>query len=82
MKEFEELYARYLENEDLSFMMDEYNKRIINRGSEIVVEHKGERRKATQLGIDKNGVLMVLIDGEEKSITSGEILVRGVLGYV
>ncbi len=82
VKEFDELYEQYLENEDLSFMVDEYNERLINRNSEIVIEHKGERKNAIQLGIDKTGVLKVLVDGEEKSIASGEILVRGVFGYV
>lgn len=82
VKEFEELYGQYLENEDLSFMLKEYNERLINRDSEIVVEYKGEKKTATQLGIDKTGVLKVLMDGEEKSIASGEILVRGVFGYV
>lgn len=82
MKQFEQLYAQYLNNEDLSFMRNEYNASLINMGNEIIVEYKGEKRLATQLGIENNGVLKVLIDGEEKNITSGEILVRGVLGYV
>lgn len=82
VKEFEELYEQYLDNEDLLFMVDEYNERLINRNREIVIEHNNERKNAIQLGIDKTGVLKVLVDGEEKSITSGEILVRGVFGYV
>ncbi len=82
VKKFEELYCEYLKEKDLSFMKDEYNGRLINKGSQIMVEYKGKKTEAAQLGIDDDGVLKVLIGGEERSITTGEILVRGVHGYV
>ena len=46
------------------------------------MEYKGDKKKALILGVMETGVLKVLMDGEEVSITSGEILVRGVNGYV
>ena len=63
-------------------MKDEYNERLINRNQPVMVEYRGEKCEAVQLGIDESGALKVLIDNEEKSITTGEILVRGVRGYV
>ncbi len=82
VEEFKKLYHRFLKENDLSFMLEEYNSRLINRNSTILVEYKNEKKEAIQLGVDADGVLKVLIDGEEKSIVSGEIQIRGVLGYV
>ncbi len=80
--EFERVYDMYLKCADLAFMMDEYNARLVNVRGEVVVDIAGVRQRATQLGIDANGALKVIMDGEEKSVTSGEVSVRGVLGYV
>ena len=82
LQEFNMLYDQYIKNDNLHFMKDEYNEKLINRGSEVVVEYKNEKKIAIQLGVDDKGVLKVLLDGEKVSITSGEIKIRGVLGYV
>jgi len=82
IEEFEKVYGQYLEGKDLAFMRDEYNSRLINAGCEVVVENAGIMQAATQLGIDDGGALRVMVDGKEQIITSGEVSVRGVLGYV
>ncbi len=82
IEKFNELYELFIENTDLTFMIKEYNDRLININKEVIVEYKNEKVKATQCGVDERGVLKVIIDNKETSITSGEILVRGVHGYV
>lgn len=82
LKEFEQLYNQYIKADDIQFMKNEYNEKLINKGSEVVVEYKNEKKIAIQLGVDDKGVLKVLLDDEKVSITSGEIKIRGVLGYV
>lgn len=80
--EFDALYERFSEEKDLSFIQNEYNQRLVHRNDKVIIEYKSEKQEAVQLGIDQNGMLKVMVDGEEKTITSGEILVRGVGGYV
>lgn len=82
LKEFDKLYDQYTKNDNLDFMKNEYNEKLVNRGSEVIVEFKNENKKAILIGVNETGILKVLIDGEEKNIVSGEIKIRGVLGYV
>ena len=82
LKEFDKLYDQYTKNDNLDFMINEYNEKLINKGSEVIVEFKNENKKAILIGVNESGILKVLIDGEEKNIVSGEIKIRGVLGYV
>lgn len=82
LKEFNNLYDQYTKNDNLAFMKNEYNEKLINKGCEVVVEFKNENKKAILIGVDETGILKVIIDGEKKNIVSGEIKIRGVLGYV
>lgn len=82
VKHFNELYKEFFENETLEFMVDEYNEKLINIGKEIFIEKNGVKENAILLGIDDNGILKILVDGKEEKLISGEIQVRGLLGYV
>ncbi len=83
MYHFEQYYEEYLKYLDLSFVMDEYNQRLISLDSEVkVLDPKGEFRGISR-GINKDGELMVETeDGGLHAIYAGEVSVRGLYGYV
>lgn len=80
---FEEDFKKFAETDNLSLLMEEYNDRLINRNREVrILESDGEY-KGKALGINETGGL--LVEKEDLSvevITSGEVSVRGVYGYV
>lgn len=81
--EFEKLYDRFIENRDLSFMVDEYNEYLVNRNSQVYVIDGGDKRMYTALGLSHDGGLLVKDEnGEIQNIISGEVSVRGIYGYV
>lgn len=82
VKSFQEYYESFIENENLSFMLTDYNDRLINYGKEVVANYRGEQKTGRQLGISEDGALQVLIEGRVENIASGEIFIRGVEGYV
>ncbi len=82
LKAFECFYERYLQNGDMSALMEEYNAALINCGQTVrVLDPKGEY-EALARGIIPSGALIVEKDGQTWEIISGEVSVRGVYGYV
>ncbi len=79
---FEKDYESFLSSCDLSSLMEEYNKRLINRGSMVRVLDPEEEYEGKALGINEKGGLMVQRGDQLEIITSGEVSVRGVYGYV
>lgn len=83
MRRFEENYARFLETEDLSLLMEAYGSLLINKDREVMILGAKEQYKATALGINPEGELIVRReDGTEEAVYAGEVSVRGVYGYV
>lgn len=82
LERFEYYYQQFLKKEDLAFIQDAYNARLVNRGQTVYVIDKEQTRSGQCRGIDETGCLVVLMDGKEEHILSGEVSVRGVLGYV
>ncbi len=83
MAALEEYYDIFMKTEDMSGLIEEYNKRLVNLDNEVcILDPKGEFR-GVATGINETGGLMVrLEDGSEKEVISGEVSVRGVYGYV
>ncbi len=83
MKRFEEDYTLFLETEDLSGILDDYNTHLISRDREVrVLDPKGEFTGICR-GMNKNGELLVeREDGSISNIYAGEVSVRGLYGYV
>ncbi|MGN0204081.1 MAG: biotin--[acetyl-CoA-carboxylase] ligase [Coprococcus sp.] len=80
---FERYYDRFMETSDLSELMEDYNKRLINDGQRVYIEERGRKFDGIAEGIDREGCLLVRKDdGTVISVISGEVSVRGVLGYV
>ena len=83
MEAFEGYYDTFIETQDMSGLIEEYNANLVNLGNEVcVLDPAGEYRGVSE-GINKEGALLVrLSDGTLKEIISGEVSVRGVYGYV
>lgn len=86
---FGEYYRRYERDGNLSAFVPEYNQVLANRDREVRVYYgmvedaaREEIRTGIARGIDKDGALLVEIDGKEERIVSGEVSVRGLYGYV
>lgn len=82
LEEFENYYEIFCKTEDLSAIYEEYNRYLVNKGREVkIIEPKNEY-KAKALGINQIGELIIDKDGEQKKISSGEVSVRGIYGYI
>lgn len=81
--EFQCQYEDFLIVQDLSEIEESYNNILINKNQEVLVlEPRGEY-KATALGINAVGELLVKREnGNIESVYAGEVSVRGVYGYV
>ena len=83
LKEFDKQYQRFLENQNLEFLQEDYNAMLINRGREVMVLEPGKEYLAKALGINKFGELLVQKeDGSTEAVFAGEVSVRGIYGYV
>ena len=64
-------------------IMDAYRKKCITLGKEISVVSGESVKYGTALDLDEDGGLLVRFsDGSEKIVTSGEVSVRGMYGYL
>ena len=82
LKFFREDYESVLGFGNLSPIINKYNEKSVNVDSRVrILDPKGEY-EALSLGITPEGALKVMTDdGQIKEITSGEVSVRGILGY-
>lgn len=79
---FEQYYETYLQTQDLSALQEEYNSMLVNIGKGVrVLDPLGEY-EGTALGIDSRGELLVDRGKEVCKVSSGEVSVRGIYGYV
>lgn len=83
MDYFEFYYEEFVKTGDLSVFVDLYDSYLINRNNQVkVLDPKGEYT-GTATGINDYGELIVQKDdGEFVRVSSGEVSVRGVYGYV
>lgn len=83
LEQFEDCYSVYIRTQDLSGLMEEYNQLLVNKERRVrILDPLGEF-EGTALGINKQGSLLVeREDGRIAEISSGEVSVRGIYGYV
>ena len=76
-KYYEEYYERFAEAQTLKPLREEYESALVNRGRKVRVE-------GTAMGINDLGELLVQPeDGSSvRAVGTGEVSVRGVMGYV
>lgn len=82
LERFEEYYAVYLETEDLSGLVNEYNRCLVNMNKNVRVLDPKETFEGKAMGITKKGELIVDTWESRKLVSSGEVSVRGLYGYV
>lgn len=79
---FEAYYEAFLEKEDLTQLMDAYNAKLANLGQQVKVLDPAGAYEGIAEGITEKGELIVDTQEERKLISSGEVSVRGIYGYV
>ena len=82
LEEFEKYYAVYLETEDMEGLYKEYNLMLVNMGRQVKVLDPKEPFEGKAMGITKKGELIVDTWESRKLVSSGEVSVRGIYGYV
>ena len=81
-QEFALLYEAFCMTEDLSIVMEEYNRFLINRNAKVRVLDPNGEWEGIARGIDESGKLLVETKEDLRQVDSGEVSVRGVYGYV
>lgn len=83
MKSFEKWYNVFMESQDLSGLVQEYEERLVNRGNQVKIIREEADYTGVAKGITPFGELIVeRADGSLEYVLSGEVSVRGVYGYV
>lgn len=82
MEYFEKYYSIFLETEDLSALVNEYDAMLINMKKQVKVLDPKEPFEGKAMGITKTGELIVDTWESRKLVSSGEVSVRGIYGYV
>ncbi len=76
-------YKMFLGMSNLSFLLETYNRMLVNRDKEVVIHEPGNEYEARAIGINQQGELIVeTLDGNRQEIYAGEVSVRGIYGYV
>ena len=79
---FEAYYERFVEEQDLSSFLTEYENLLVNKENRVrVLDPHGEYEGIAK-GITKKGELIVETANETKLVSGGEVSVRGIYGYV
>jgi len=82
LEQFEYYYEIFCRNLDLSSILDEYNGFLVNRDRQVRILDPKEPFTGIAKGINAKGELLVEPENGEKSVSSGEVSVRGIYGYV
>lgn len=82
LEEFEKTYAVFLETEDISRLQKEYNALLVNMGRQVHVLDPKEPFDGKAMGVTNKGELIVDTWESRKLVSSGEVSVRGIYGYV
>lgn len=82
-KVFENYYEKFCRTCDMTELIDEYNKHLVNVDREVRISELDGEYTGVAKGIDKDGQLLVeMSDGSVKAVFAGEVSVRGLYGYV
>jgi len=80
---FESYYSTFLIKGSLKFMMDEYKRSLANIGKEVILIGKDGEILAKAEDVTAEGHLVVRLgDGTLMEVSSGEVSVRGIYGYI
>lgn len=82
LEHFEEYYEIYLQTEDLSALTADYNALLVNMNKQVKVLDPKDEFEGKAMGITAKGELIVDTWESRKLVSSGEVSVRGIYGYV
>lgn len=82
MSYFEQYYDTFLNTQDLSALVREYDELLVNRNKSVRVLDPKEPFDGKAMGITSKGELIVDTWESRKLVSSGEVSVRGIYGYV
>lgn len=82
MSYFEQYYDIFLKTQDLSALVREYDELLVNRNKSVRVLDPKEPFDGKAMGITPKGELIVETWESRKLVSSGEVSVRGIYGYV
>lgn len=82
LQEFEKYYAIFMQEQDLSLLQEEYQKMSANKGRKVTVLDPAGDYEGTARGITSKGELIVDTPAGQRLVSSGEVSVRGIYGYV
>lgn len=81
LSEFEELYEDFLKN-GLKNIIAEYKSLCTNLGREVKAIFKDKTVIGTAIDVTDTGQLIIKSNGELITVSSGEVSVRGIAGYI
>ena len=80
---FEKYYSIFMQTQDMSGLLDAYNKLLVNAGREVKISNINSQFIGNAIGINEKGELLVKKqDGNVEKIIAGEVSVRGLYGYI
>lgn len=79
---FEKYYEIFIQTEDLSELLTGYNRLLVNRGAEVRILDPKAPFEGRAVGITRKGELIVDTWEARRLVSSGEVSVRGIYGYV
>lgn len=82
MSYFEQYYDTFLKTQNLSALVREYDELLVNRNKSVRVLDPKEPFDGKAMGITPKGELIVDTWESRKLVSSGEVSVRGIYGYV
>lgn len=81
-KAFEGYYESYCKTQDMSALQEKYNRQLANCDQAVKVLDGENSYEGIARGITPKGELLVEAEGETRLVSSGEVSVRGIYGYV
>lgn len=81
-KFFDVYYEIFMHTQDFSELKEEYEIYLMNKNQQVNVLDPAGSYEGTAVGITKKGELIVDTGAEQKYVSSGEVSVRGIYGYV
>ncbi len=81
-RQLEKYYEAFVSAGDLSPFVEEYDGLMAGRGGLARVQDPHGEYEGTALGINERGALRVMTEGGERLADSGEVLFRGIYGYL
>ena len=82
LEQFERYYAVFLETQDLSRLVKEYEEHLVNMHQSVRVLDPEEPFDGKAMGITARGELIVDTWESRRLVSAGEVSVRGIYGYV